>query len=163
MSPLASATLFLLATSYLSTVLGNFHSDGFWFRQAETFLLHFVIFLLMFKAQSLEYWYFFCCRLWCVDCNFCNSKMNTLYPSELIPFISIFYNMFFCCVSTLAYPNLLGTKKLCCCCCCCGLVYCCSLSEPRNHQRNSCYIIKYALTDFCNSNMNLCVMWCSYL
>ena len=56
---LASATLFLLATSYLSTVLGNFHSDGFWFRQAETFLLHFVIFLLMFKAQSLEYWYFF--------------------------------------------------------------------------------------------------------
>jgi len=59
MSPLASATLFLLATSYLSTVLGNFHSDGFWFRQAETFLLHFVIFLLMFKAQSLEYWYFF--------------------------------------------------------------------------------------------------------
>jgi len=53
-------------TSYLSTVLGNFHSDGFWFRQADTFLFHFVIFLLMFKAQSLEYKYFFVvvCGLW---------------------------------------------------------------------------------------------------
>jgi hypothetical protein len=29
-----------------------------------------------------------------------------------------------CLVSTLAYPNLLGTKMLCCCCCCC----CCSNS-----------------------------------
>ena len=26
-------------------------------------------------------------------------------------------------VSTLAYPNLLGTKRLCCCCCCCFLFF----------------------------------------
>jgi hypothetical protein len=67
---LVSATLFLVAISDLSTVLGNFHSDRFWFCQAETFLLYFVIFILFFKAQSLQYKYFFCCRLLCVDCSF---------------------------------------------------------------------------------------------
>ncbi|KAL5683615.1 hypothetical protein ACJX0J_010000, partial [Zea mays] len=25
-------------------------------------------------------------------------------------------------VSTLVYPNLLGTKRLCCCCCCCRVI-----------------------------------------
>jgi hypothetical protein len=101
-----------------------------------------------FSFFSAPFRFFFCLAFYCFF-SFCRIGFCFYRPS----FFLFFFNIVFIpvslahVVSSLAYPNLLGTKRLGCCCCCCWCV------QSRDSHRGPATIV---MTTCTNSTISLC-------
>ncbi len=89
---------------------------------AGTLIFGSFFFTVFYQKKFPPLFAFFCLAFYCLF-SFFRIGFCFYRPSFfLFFFILVLFLLFFAhAVSSLAYPNLLGTKRLGCCCCCCKL------------------------------------------